>query len=194
MPSCLTSDLSSRNDLIFGNEFKLPLRYGGPFGGHKDQRKGDPMMVFHMSITLKDKNIGAPLGDDTNGIWKIPFDIAKEAIASCDACVEDFITVDGIYVWPKDESENGEIHGGLGALIQKGLFEKVPKTRTQDIWNAITKQVALSPSCLRYNMILSKEAWGFDNDGRLKNERSSLHDRLLMRWIQIRLMLQLRRE
>ena len=85
--------------MIFGNEFKLPFRYGGLFGGHKDQRKGDPMMVFHTSITLKEKNIGVPLGDDTNGTWNIPFEITEEAITSCDACVEDGIAVNGIYVW-----------------------------------------------------------------------------------------------
>lgn len=192
MPTCLTADLASSDDLMFGNEFKskLPLRYGGPLGGHKEQQQGDPMIVCHMSVALKEKNIGAPLGEDTNGIWKIPFEVAKETIASCDACIEDFIVIDGIYVWPKDESKNGEINGGLGGEIRKGVFEIVPKSRTQDIWNAVIKQVALSPLSLRRNMILTKEAWGTERDGELKNERSSLHDRVLMRWIQIRLMLQ----
>lgn len=115
MPSQMGVDLCMDNDsgsLLFDKELvTLPLRYGGPLGGpcHEDHCENEPLFTFHLSSALRERNIGEPIGEDRNGIWKCSHEDLLYSIEHGIAFVEDFALVDGICVWQKKEDESGNI-------------------------------------------------------------------------------------
>lgn len=209
LPSDRTFDASIRDDSkIFKSKFstQLPLRYGGQYGGistvaendeDSDDDDDDPLFILHMSPTLRDANIGQPIGENFNdGIWSCTTQEYASAIASYKASPDEFMCIDGFCLWTKHLTESGNVGGGVIEEVMKGHFEIVPHVRTSKVWHELLQQEILSEGTLHKNFNIFDSAWSLadqnwrkdrnDDDKTDKYHKLSLlNDEALKRWMMI---------
>eukprot|EP00804_Cyclotella_cryptica_P001016 CCRYP_012355-RA/>CCRYP_012355-RA protein AED:0.25 eAED:0.25 QI:144/1/1/1/1/1/2/689/680 len=127
----------------------IPLRYGGDFSV-----KGvNPVMWLHCSQQLRDSGVGTPFAEHQHGgIYVCNQDEAVDAISRNAAEPHNFLVVSGLCVWPK-------LGGSLGSEVKKGIFEVVPQSNIEHVFQILQKQKVLSAGSLDTNVQLSQDAW-----------------------------------
>lgn len=126
----------------------IPLRYGGDFS----VKGASPVMWLHCSQKLRDSGVGTPFADHKRDIYVCNQDEAVDAISRKTAEATDFLVVSGLCVWPK-------LGGSLGSEVKKGIFEVVPQSNIEQVFQVLQKQEVLTANSLDTNIKLSQYAW-----------------------------------
>ncbi len=204
-PSSKTFEINLKDDSKFFKStfsMQLPIRYGGAYGGptsfsDKDEVDDGPLFILHMSQTLRDANVGQPIGENfRDGIWSCTSEQYTSAIANYIATPDDFMCIDGFCLWTKHVTESGHVGGGVMEDVLKGKFDLVPHVRTYKVWNELMKQQVLCGDSLEHNFKVFHSAWDLaDYDWRQDKEKehisendyrlSLLSDEALKRWMMI---------
>ena len=139
----------------------VPIRYGGDFS----IKGSSPVMWLHCNKQLRDWGIGNPLGDkNRDGIYACTEEEATNIICENVAAPDDFLIVSGLCVWPK-------LGGSLGSEVKRGVFEIVPQSKVQRVFDILLKQEINNAETLARNFELSLEAWEAASD--MKKARKS---------------------
>lgn len=126
----------------------VPIRYGGDFS-----IKGtSPVMWLHSNKQLREWGIGKPFGGNKDGIYACTQEEAGNIIAENVAAPEDFLIVSGLCVWPK-------LGSSLALEVKRGVFEKVPKSKVDKVFEILRRQEVNNADSLTKNFELSVEAW-----------------------------------
>lgn len=126
----------------------VPLRYGGDFS----IKGSSPVMWLHCNQQLRDWDVGNPFGDSKDGIYACTQEEASKIIGDNVAAPEDFLIVSGLCVWPK-------LGGSLGSEVKRGVFEKVPKSKMEDVFKILQQQEVNNVDSFDKNFVLSLQAW-----------------------------------
>lgn len=149
----------SPRDGSTSSKITLPLRFGGQYS----VKGNEPLLWLHCSPVLRAANVGAPVGPRMNGIWKCAAEDVQTAISQGLAAPEEFFVVTGVTVWNKNEGGDGR---GIQGEIQAGKFEVIPESKTQDVWDALSKHVVLTNANMLRNLMIADEAWCAGENGR----------------------------
>ena len=194
VPSSIGIELWMKNakGSLFENDLvTIPLRFGGSLGGapfHAGYCRGerDPLLSLHMSPNLRKANVGEPIGDNVNGVWKCSFVEISEAIQEGIAFVEDVFMIDGICVWNKDEDENGNMVGGVISEINDGKFRIVASSRIEQVWNSLSSMEVLTACNVDKIAKVGETACGLGRqEVQNADENKSLHDEALKHWMEV---------
>lgn len=199
MPSQMGVDLWMNNDSgsLFDKEMvTLPLRYGGPLGGpcYEDHCEDEPLFTFHLSSALRERNIGEPIGEERNGIWKCSYEDLLYSIEQGIAFVEDFALVDGICVWRKEQDEFGNIGGGILKEILNGNFNMVESRKLEEVWKCLSSMEVLTLNNIDKNLRIISDAWekgSHDGTKVVSNNdetQKALYDEALKHWMELYLL------
>ncbi|CAJ1961075.1 unnamed protein product [Cylindrotheca closterium] len=130
---------------------RIPMRYGGQYAVKGQEN----LLWLHSSPRLKSLEIGSPIGEAEDAIWKCTAQDVMTAIGEGDAKAEDFIVVSGVSVWLKDFQAKG-IEGELNS----GTFKKVPKTARKNVWNSLLRlQDVMTQHNFHDTISLAQDAW-----------------------------------
>jgi len=152
----------------------VPLRYGGPYS----VKSSEPILWLHCNSILKAAKVGAPVGSSSSGksgndegIWKCTSSDMISAVGQGLATPEDFLVVAGVSVWTK--GENG-LARGMSGEIRSGKFEIVPPSKTQAVWNELSRQEVLTEDNLAETLAVAEEAWrkGANDKEKAKNGKN----------------------
>ena len=141
---------------------QIPIRFGGQYA-----IQGQPtLMWLHYKESLREAEIGMPVGDSRearNGIWKCTQEEASTAIGNGLAKPGDFLIVSGLCVWTKGEQSSTR---GIQGEVDEGRFQVIPQSQVSDVWNGLKKQQVLSKVNLLQNLSSGNTAWkaSFVND------------------------------
>mmetsp|Transcript_16739 Transcript_16739/g.31709 ORF Transcript_16739/g.31709 Transcript_16739/m.31709 type:complete len:724 (-) Transcript_16739:1645-3816(-) len=195
MPSQIGMDLwiNSDSGSLFDKEIvSLPLRCGGPLGGpcYEDYCEDQPLFTFHLSSALRERNIGEPIGEERNGIWKCSYEDLLYSIKNGIAFVEDFAVVDGICVWQKVEDEFGNVDGGLMKEIQDGNFNIIDPSKLEEVWKCLSSMEVLKDDNIDKNLSIIFDAWekGRHDNTKICNHETNmkgLYDEALKHWMEL---------
>lgn len=140
----------------------VPLRFGGEFS-----IKGtSPVMWLHCNKQLREWGVGNPFGDNKDGIYALTQDEALNIITENVAAPENFLIVSGLCVWPK-------LGGSLGSEVKRGVFEIVPTSKVEGVFNILQKQEINTPDSFNRNFELGLEAWNAASDEKTPVKKSS---------------------
>ena len=142
--------LPKSRGLCCSQKVTLPLRFGGQY----TLKNEEPLLWIHCSDKLRQANVGFPMSTLKGGIWKVKQEDVYRALRQGIATAEDFLAVTGVCGWTKEASP-----GGIVAELDAGTFELVPISKTQAVWNTLTKQKVLRSSTLSENVAIANEAW-----------------------------------
>ena len=150
---------------------KIPLRFGGQYA----VKGSEPLLWLHCSESLREADIGSPVGSDEYGIWKCTADDVIASIGRGLTQPEDFIVVSGVSVWAKALAGQAQ---GIQGEVDNGKFEIVPEGRIDWVWKSLSKQEVLTSGNLSSNLEIANEAWevgGKDGpqNGKEKNGKSN---------------------
>jgi len=126
----------------------LPVRFGGQYA----VRGGEPLLWFHCKPSLRDANVGSPVGTDTDGIYKCTAEQVVSAIKQGLASPDEFLVVSGASVWLRGDKS-------LDSAVVKGEFEVVQNNKLQDIWKVLSKQEVLVKTNLMGTIAQANQAW-----------------------------------
>lgn len=134
----------------------IPQRYGGSYGV-KGATK-EPVTWLHCSKTLRDANVGSPLGAvQKDGIWSCTQDDVEAAIHVGLALPLDFMSISGFSVWPK------VLGGGIRQDVWNGNFEVVPLGKMQQVWDLLsTQELLLTTETIHKNLAIANSAWAIE--------------------------------
>lgn len=140
--------------LDLGNEgiVELPIRYGGPVQGTEEDEML-PLVFLHTYEQLAEIELGNLIG---NGIYICTEEETISAITFGLADPEEFLVIQGLSVWKKDQ-ESGK-DGVIGDL-EEGFFESVPQIYMRNIWETLVTQRKLSRATVEENVALTHKAW-----------------------------------
>jgi putative AlgH/UPF0301 family transcriptional regulator len=136
--------------LCCSQKVTMPLRFGGQYTLKNDE----PLLWIHCSEKLRRANIGVPMNTIKGGIWKCKGEEVTRALTRGIATIDDFLVVTGVSAWTKEGTK-----GGIKDEIHAGTFEMVPVSKTQPVWNSLTKQKVLKFATLHENINYANEAW-----------------------------------
>jgi putative AlgH/UPF0301 family transcriptional regulator len=142
----------------------LPVRYGGNFR-HDEIFDELPPFCLHYLGGIVDG--GERVGDFFD---KASIQQAAAAIEQGVASPEDFLVVQGMTVWPKDEYN-----------LETDCFEVVDPTMVPKVWQSLSTQDRLSPLVMEANVDIARHAWGLaaassattDEKARMDDDSSS---------------------
>eukprot|EP00534_Pseudo-nitzschia_fraudulenta_P012247 CAMPEP_0201202340 /NCGR_PEP_ID=MMETSP0851-20130426/164753_1 /ASSEMBLY_ACC=CAM_ASM_000631 /TAXON_ID=183588 /ORGANISM="Pseudo-nitzschia fraudulenta, Strain WWA7" /LENGTH=665 /DNA_ID=CAMNT_0047490173 /DNA_START=178 /DNA_END=2175 /DNA_ORIENTATION=- len=134
----------------------IPMRFGGPYSIQGEES----LLWIHNNTFLRKANIGHPIGNQKNGIWKCTTKDVMKAVGEGIVPPEEFLVVSGVSVWPKQEGTEQGIQGEL----ELQNFEMVPESVHDDMWSTLLKQqVLLKKTNFIESLKLSEEAWSYTN-------------------------------
>jgi putative AlgH/UPF0301 family transcriptional regulator len=139
---------------------KIPLRFGGQYA----VKGSEPLLWLHNNRSLRNAEIGSPVGLNEDGIWKCTADDVITSIGRGLAKPEDFIVISGVSIWAKGV-RSGAASGIQGEIDQEN-FDLVPEERTDEVWKSLSKQDVLSIDNLSLNLEIATEAWNLGSDGK----------------------------
>lgn len=139
-------------------QVRIPLRFGGQY----TVKGTEALLWLHCSETLRDEDIGAPMGPNKKGIWKCTSEDVMHSIGRGLADPEDFIAISGVSIWNK--SPGDAIASGIQGEVDKGRFEIVPESKIESVWEALGKQDVLTNDNLTLNLEVATEAWSAGGD------------------------------
>lgn len=148
-----------------GTSVEFTIRYGG-WAGRDDV---DPFIWLHSSQSMRDAEIGAPLGN-RDKIWTCSQDSVCRAIDTGLATAEDFMLVQGFSVW---EKESGA--GGMTGQVLAGNFEPVSASHGET-WGILQSQKRLTETTVDENIRLSDHAWVISGMNTAVNNTITGHD------------------
>lgn len=131
----------------------IPLRFGGQY----TVKGAEALLWLHCSPALRQAEVGAPMGQNTNGIWKCTSDDVINSIGRGLAKPEDFIAISGVSIWGRFPGDPAS--GGIQGEVDKGKFEVVPDSKIESVWDALGKQDVLTNDNLSLNLKVATEAW-----------------------------------
>jgi putative AlgH/UPF0301 family transcriptional regulator len=140
----------------------VPVRFGGD-------------LVMPPFVLHRLKNIeGEAVGDVSNGILKASVAKALEAIHAGAALPEDFVVVQGINVWEKDEYGVSF----LGKEFEKGRWERASADCIDPIWESLLEQSPMARETLEKNLNVLLKAWkgakGLDSTAAMNDDNPAL--------------------
>ena len=177
-PSAMSIKMKFKNGYLSGkiSSLEFPVQYGGPFAfnGVKevdeeeeldlddDNDKDMPSLFLHRSSTLRNSEIGEPIGledKDVDGdcrIWKCTMDEVVNALHEELAEPNDFIAIDGFCVWTKSDA-----NGSIQSEIRNGNFDILNPSYLQMnvIWDRLAKQGTLNEESIHQVLELSEAVW-----------------------------------
>mmetsp|Transcript_45677 Transcript_45677/g.110671 ORF Transcript_45677/g.110671 Transcript_45677/m.110671 type:complete len:663 (+) Transcript_45677:155-2143(+) len=149
---------------------RIPMRYGGQYAVKGQEN----LLWLHSSPRLKTLEIGTPIGEAEDAIWKCTAQDVMAAIGQGDAKAEDFVVVSGVSVWVKDFHTQG-IEGELNS----GTFKKIPKSARKNVWNSLLmQQDVMTEHNFHDTISLSKDAWSHADATRKGDSESKTSDQL----------------
>jgi putative AlgH/UPF0301 family transcriptional regulator len=144
----------------------LPLRYGGQY----NIKGADPLLWLHCNSILREAMIGSPIGMSNDGFWKCTAADVTSAVGQGLAKPSDFLVVAGVSVWTKGEKG---LARGMQGEVRSGMFEIVPTSKYQGIWDSLSKQQVLTPSNLMKSLSMANEAWSAGADSNALQARDA---------------------
>lgn len=162
LPSAFNVKLFGKGEessFIFDEDIvTLPLRYGGQLGapiyGDKGCSEVDPLFSFHNSQTLRDLNIGEPIGEDHNGIWKCSFEEISDALREGQVFIEDVAIVNGISIWYKEQLDDGSLISDLD-----GKYNIISHANAKKVWNELSSLEPLNANNLDKTFEIVQKVW-----------------------------------
>ena len=148
---------------------KIPLRFGGQY----TVQGTEALMWLHCNPTLRNAEIGSPVGDPRGKIWKCTADDVINSIGRGLATPDDFIVISGVSVWSKPPGPMLPL--GLQGEVDKGNYEVVSPKKIESVWKALAKQDVLTSDNLSLNLEVGTEAWragANDNNGERNGSRN----------------------
>jgi putative AlgH/UPF0301 family transcriptional regulator len=132
----------------------IPMRFGGQY----QLQELEPRLWLHCSQTLRDRNIGTPVGaHQEHAIFKCTTQDVVHAIGQGVADPHDFLVVSGVSVWEK--TVVGDKQGMEGAL-EAGKFELIPTSLREQVWSSVQQQrEVLTKMNLSRTLAIAEEAW-----------------------------------
>ena len=134
---------------------QIPVRFGGQYAIQGQS----PTMWLHYSESLREAEVGSPIGETreaSNGIWKCTQDEASSAIGQGLARPSDFLIVSGLCVWTK--GAQSDTRGIQGEVMEK-RFEVIPQSQFSEVWAGLKKQEVLTKVNLLKNLSSGYTAW-----------------------------------
>ena len=134
----------------------LPLRFGGQYA----VKGSEGLLWLHCNPSLRLAQIGSPVGENKDGIWKCTSDDVVTAVTRGLAVPEEFFVVTGVSVWTMSGGTSG-----IQGEIEEGRFEIIPDKNIPSVWESLSKQEVLSDTNLSKNLAAAEEAWNKGGEG-----------------------------
>lgn len=128
----------------------ISIRYGGKFGIQGQPVK--PVTWYHSKESLRQANVGTPVGASKTGIWTCTRDDAEAAIKVGLASLDDFLVLQGATVLPKN-TKNAE------SLAVLDKFDVIPRSHLPQVWDALLSQEGLTRESLNEYMEAANSTW-----------------------------------
>lgn len=146
---------------------KIPLRFGGQY----TVQGKEALLWLHCNPTLRDSEIGSPVGNMGGKIWKCTADDVINSIGRGLATPDDFLVISGVSVWSKAPGVLQPL--GMQGEVYRGNYEVVRQKRIEAVWKALAKQDVLTSDNLTLNLEVGADAWSAgasdDNDDNSSN-------------------------
>lgn len=141
------SDKNTGSERIVG----IPMRYGGQYAVKGQEN----LLWLHSSPRMKTREIGSPIGEAEDDIWKCTAQDVMTGIGQGYAKAEDFVVVSGVSVWAKDFQTQG-----IKGELDSGTFKKIPKLDRTDVWNSLLlQQDVMTEHNFHDTISLAQDAW-----------------------------------
>lgn len=145
---------------------RVPMRFGGQYA----VQGKETLLWLHSNEALKRLEIGSPVGDDNNGIWKCTAQDVMTAIGQGNAKAEDFLVVSGVSVWPKDFKSQG-----IQGAIEAGKFKLIKSSARGSVWaSLLQQQEVMTEQNLQKALSLAEKVWASADTNKKESEESSI--------------------